>query len=262
MDLQKLLTSWILSNALFIGLVAARVAGFVVASPFPGQDVPKSVRAGLVCLLTYASAATAKAPATSLSLDAGLFVKAGTELAFGVSIALVLRLFLSAAEVAGEFVSQGTGLASASLLNPTLGTEETALSRVITFFALLMALATGAHRVVLAYLITSFDALPVGADLHVSGAAPLFVELAAQSIAVGLRLAMPVVAVTLAVQIALAFVARIAPSLQIFNIGFAILIAAGLLTFSASLEDMSRWLSEHLAGISPAMERLMLMVSS
>ena len=262
MDFSKILASWILSNALFLGLVASRVSGFVVASPFPGADVPKSVRAGLVCLLTYVSAAAARPPTGVLKIDAGLFMKAGTELAFGVSIALVLRLFLSAAEVAGELVSQGTGLSSASLLNPTLGVEETALSRVITFFALLLALSSGAHRVVLAYLITSFDAIPVGGDLHVSGATPLIAELAGQSIAVGLRLALPVVGVTLAVQLALAFVSRIAPSLQIFNIGFAILITTGLLTFGASLNDITAWLLEHLAGIAPAMERLLLSVSS
>jgi flagellar biosynthetic protein FliR len=256
--LVSLLKDWIFRDVLLLGLVVARISGFVVASPFPGADVPRPQKIGLVCALGYVSMLTAAAPAHPLVLDGMYLISAAVEVAFGVAIAFVFRLLLAGAEAMGELVSQGTGLGAPALLNPTLGTEETAISRVITLLAMLLAFACGAHRVALAYLIRSFEAVPVGGDLHIAGALPLFTELAGQSIAIGLRLAMPVVAVSLVTQVALALVARLAPTLQIFNIGFAVLIAAGLLTFSASLPDVSTWLGEHFASVGNLMDRAML----
>ncbi len=262
MDLGSILREWLFRNVLLLGLVVARVAGFVVASPFPGADVPRSQRVGLVCALGYVSMLSAAQPATPLVLDAMYLLSAAVEVAFGVAIAFVFRLLLAAAEAMGELVSQGTGLGAPALLNPTLGAEETAISRVITLFAMLLAFSCGAHRVALAYLIRSFDAVPVGSELHLGGAVPLFTELAGQSIAVGLRLAMPVVAVSLVTQVALALVARLAPTLQIFNIGFSVLIAAGLLTFSAALPDASTWLGEHFASLGTLMDRVLLSIAA
>lgn len=261
MDAISLLKEWLFRDVLVLGLVAARIAGFVVASPFPGADVPRTQRVGLVCALAYVSMLTAVSPPTPLSLDPTYLLKAAIEVTFGVAIAFVFRLLLAAAEGMGELVSQGTGLGAPALMNPTLGAEETAISRVITLFAMLLVFASGAHRVALAYLIRSFDAVPVGADLHIAGAVPLFTELAGQSIAVGFRLAAPVVAVSLVIQVALALVARLAPSLQIFNIGFAILIAAGLMTFSASLGDVTTWLGEHFASLGSHMDRVLLSIA-
>jgi flagellar biosynthesis protein FliR len=59
------------------------------------------------------------------------------------------------------------------------------------------------------------------------------------------HLALPVIVVTLGVQLALALVARAAPSLQIFNVGFGVLVAAGLCTLLGSADtlvlSMAEW---------------------
>ncbi len=257
----SVLTDWLFRDVLVLGLVVARISGFVVASPFPGADVPRTARVGLVCALSYVSMLNAPAPLVPLAFDPSYLLKAAIEVTFGVAIAFVFRILLAAAEVAGELISQGTGLGAPALLNPTLGVEESALSRVVTLLAMLLVFASGTHRIALAYLMRSFDAVPVGSDIHVSGAAPVFAELAAQSVAVGFRLAMPVVAMALVTQVALALIARVAPSLQIFNIGFTILVGVGILTFGASLPDMATWLGEHFASIGSVMDRVLLSIA-
>ena len=83
--------------------------------------------------------------------------------------------------------------------------------------SMLLALTVGAHRVVLSYLIESLRVLPVGSNIDLAGALPLFISLSANALLVGVRLALPIVAVSLVLQLTLAMIARAAPSLQIFS---------------------------------------------
>jgi len=60
----------------------------------------------------------------------------------------------------------------------------------------------------------------------------------------GLQIALPVLAAVLSINIALGFVSRSAPQLNIFNLGFAVTLLAGLLllwlTFSVLAGPMER----------------------
>jgi flagellar biosynthetic protein FliR len=119
-----------------------------------------------------------------------------------------------------------------------------------------LALALGTHRVVISYLLESFRELPVGASLRLTASAPIFVELAGSAIAVGTRLAMPVIATAVALQVVLAMLARAAPSMQLFSVGFSVLILAGFATAIASLPGIGVGLASHFGEINTALDRL------
>ena len=187
---------------------------------------------------------------TMLALSTGL----------GIVVGFSFRLVLNATVIAGEAMAQSIGLGSATIFNPALGGQDTALSRVLSLFAMVVVLATGLHRVVLAWLLDTFTAVPVGASLELGASAPVLVDLLARASDAGLRLAMPVVAVSIVVQVGLAMIARIAPSLQIFNVGFSVLIASGLLTFAASFRELLGWFAEHASSLPDALDRLLLAI--
>jgi flagellar biosynthetic protein FliR len=242
--------------ALTLGLVVARIAAFVLTSPFPGQGVPRTQRVALVFALAMAAMAHREPfPKVFDPFAFGPLVLG--EMAVGALIGFVFRLALAAADVAGELASQALGLGSATLFNPALGAQETALARVFSTFALALALALGAHRVVIQILLGSFDALPVGAGVSPSLAGPVLADMVGAALALGLRVALPVVAVSLVIQAALALVARVAPSLQIFNVGFAVLIGAGLLVLSASMREMLRPLLDHVGSLPVRIDRVL-----
>lgn len=158
----------------------------------------------------------------------------------GVTLGAAFRFVFSGAEVLSQNIAQASGLGAPSVFNPTLETEESAIGEAVAeFFAMLIALSMGAHRVALGWLLESFRALPVGATAHFDATAGAFINIAGDALSVGLRLALPVVAVALATQVALAMMARAAPSLQLFNVGLSVLIAAGATVFMASLGDVT-----------------------
>ncbi len=251
-----MLREGLLGWAIAFVLVSARFGGFVLVSPFPGDRVPTAQRVGLVTILTLFTASILPPPTGPHALDLSLVPLAASEVACGLLVGIAFRFAIAAAEVLGGALAQATGLGTPSILNPSAGTQETALATFSTLLAILVAISAGIHRTVLAYLLESFRALPVGTPLAFTGTVPLYVELAGQAMSVGVRLAMPVVAVSLVTQVVLALVARAAPSLQIFSIGFTILIGSGIAVLMASLRDVGAGLLRHLGGLEPMLERL------
>lgn len=245
-----------LAQASLLALVAARIAGFVVTSPFPGERLPATARLALVVVLAFLAASFVPATAVKPELGLALIVAAITEFVCGVMIGAAFRFLLSAADVVGGVSAQSSGLGAASLYDPSIGAPDSAIGQVMTLLAILVALGVGAHRVALAYLLESFRALPVGAAMNVPLAAPVLIDLGAQCLVIGVRLAMPAIAVSLTVQAALAMVSRAAPSLQIFSVGFAVMIVAGLATIMASLPTVGTGLAEQAGELSPLLDRL------
>jgi flagellar biosynthetic protein FliR len=247
------LTRLLLANAALFGLSASRIAGFVVVSPFPGKNVGVTQRIGLVVVLSWIVCAFAPGP-DGLGLGLELAWAAIPELCCGLLIGAAFHFVFAGAEVLGGVVGQATGLGSPSVLNPTLDASETPIARILGVTAMLVVLSTGVHRVALAGLLESFRAIPVGSAMALGAPAMRYVELAMESFVVGVRLAMPVVAVALVVHAALAMISRAAPSLQIFSVGFAILFAATGGTLLASLGDVFQGLSGHFSHLAAAID--------
>jgi flagellar biosynthetic protein FliR len=180
------------------------------------------------------------------------------ELGCGLVIGLAFRFIMTTADVAGQVLAHAVGLASPSVLNPTLDAQDSILSRIVTLLAMLLALAAGIHRVALQYLLASFSALPLGTPMSLTRAAAGLVDLAIGSFAVGVQLAMPVVGVAFVVQLGLAMIARAAPALQIFSVGLSVMIATGFVVLSASLRDIGSGLLVHFASLSGWLDVLLL----
>ncbi len=253
MDVVTLL----LAQTAAFGLVVSRLAGFVVASPFPGNHVGTTQRVGLVVVLAWVTSLFAPTNAVPAEIGARLMMACALEVGCGVAMGFAFHLVFSAAEVLGQMLAQSTGLGTAAVLNPAIDAQDSPLGRIVSLLAMLLALGAGVHRTALVYLLGSFRAIPVGSAMLLPAAAGTFVDLAGSAIAVGLELAMPVLAVGLIVQVGLALVARAAPSLQIFSVGLGILIASGCITILATLGDLGAGLLTHFAGLGEALDRLL-----
>jgi flagellar biosynthetic protein FliR len=246
----------LLSQAGGFALVFSRIAGFVATSPFPGNNVSKTQRVGLVCVLSWVATPIASFARVPNGIGAMLAASAMLEIGCGVAIGLTFRFVLAAADVAGAALSQGSGLSAANILDPTSGTQEPALGRVITLMTMLLALSVGAHRVVISYLLESLRVLPVGTHIDLAGALPVFIAMSSNALLVGVRLALPVVAVSLVLQLTLAMIARAAPSLQIFSVGLSLLVLTSLTILIDGIHEISAGMLIELASVGPHLDQL------
>lgn len=223
-----------------MGLELARLSGVVAVSPIPWSNTPKRVKAGLLIFLVLVVHGQGNPPELEVQSPFWAATHISTEFVIGLAMGMVVRLSLAAAEMAGSILSMPMGLSAAEAFDPTAGRSDTVLTRVFRMLAMLLAVIVGLHRVMLGALLASFHALPVGTAQHLEATFPLLLELSGHILSVGVRLALPLMSILLMANVALAFVARAAPSMQIFNVGFAVLLATGAVVLVVSLPDLSR----------------------
>ena len=242
-----------------LALETARTAGVLIGAPLIWTNAPMRIRTALSVLMAVMVHGLSKAP--HMDSIANVISAVPFEFIVGFAMGFVARLCIVSAQIAGEIISPLMGLSIASLFDPHAEISETGITRIVLNFALLIAMAFGLHRVVLGSVIASFRILPVGSVHNPALATRTLVELSVVSIAHGLRLALPILAVLFVANVALAFISRAAPSMQIFSIGFAITLAAGATTMTMALPDMALSFLADMQEVGPRIERVIIAIA-
>lgn len=213
-------------SALVVGfvLVLCRVSAFVVVGPiFSARFAPGRVRvviAFVVSFVAWVGAGSPHPPDTDLAVVA-------RETGLGLVMGLVARGTLEAALGLGQIFSGQIGFAFASTVDPLAGHQSDAVSDLISFLALSLAVAMGLHREAIALLCASVQHLPPGADVDVAAFVGSAIEQLTGACALAARLAFPLLATTSAGYVAMGFIGKGAPVLGVQGLGFTIPVVAG-----------------------------------
>ena len=256
-----LLSAWLVPQVAALFLEMARVSGLVIVSPVPWEAAPKQSKAMVVVFLALASHGTGFAEGFDSENLAMLALGVVTEFATGAALGFVVRMTVAIAEVMGSTVAPIIGFGAAQVFDPGTGQSDSVLTRMFRLLAILLGLAVGVHRVIIGSLIASFESVPVGSLLRPGMAAEYLLELSADMLRIGVRLALPVLAVLLMVQLALGFVSRAAPAIQIFSIGFAVLLAVGGVVLVLTLPDTGQEMLGAWDRTGRQMERVLMELS-
>lgn len=216
-----------------LGLLLARIGAFVAVFPLFANRTPRLVRVGMVLVLAVFYVTQAKAslgplpPGTQGEIDSlcyGLVLI--REAMIGTAMGLAFGLFLLPARIAGEFVTGQIGLNISPQQSPT-GTESAGpITNVFETFGALLFLVIDAHHVVIAAFHATFATLPLGGTA-IPQAGSMVAGLAT-AYELGLLLAAPLATCLFLLAITLAVMARAAPQLNIYSVGFTLQILVAL----------------------------------
>ncbi|WP_419815197.1 flagellar biosynthetic protein FliR [Glacieibacterium sp.] len=217
-----------------------RAAAALLLLPGIGSALlPIRVRTGLALMLGMVALAAGVVTVPEVAAMPGAVLG---EVLIGLGIGVIVQCVFAAASVAGEVISQAMGMGFATMVGAGGGT-----SPVLTnFLSLLMWLAfvgVDGHARLFACIVESYRSLPPGASIDALRVA----EFGAFAFGTGLMLALPVTGVVLLVNLWLAVLARSAPQLNLFSIGFAVLMVTGLLALPLALPAMLATMSEAAA---------------
>jgi flagellar biosynthesis protein FliR len=202
-------------------LVLARVGGALVLVPLPGlRGVLEPARAALAVGFTMALASrwpTVNAAGLTVGKLAGYVAgEAALGIAIGITVALVLEALVLAAQVLG----MQAGYAYASTVDPNTEAD----SGILLVFAQLMAgmlfFTAGLDRQVLRLFAETLEKIPPGGYIPGLPAVEAVIGLGAHLFTFGLRLAMPVVALLVMVDVSLALLGRLNSQLQLLSLAF------------------------------------------
>jgi flagellar biosynthesis protein FliR len=203
---------------------AARVAPAVALAPLAGGR-SWTARAIVAAILTAAVVpAVAAAPAPSL-----LAVAVARELLAGLALGLVAAVPFAAAEAGGGLLDGARA--------PTVGARATTLADAYALLALALFCALSGPRLVLAGVVESYAALPVGAA--VPGGARVAIEAGARLVAAGITVAAPALAALLVAELVAGLVLRAQPALEdvlaLPSLRTVIVVAMAALTLTTAI---------------------------
>ena len=225
-------------NAWLINFIwpLTRILGLIMVAPvFGHRAVPARVKIGLGIFIALIIAPTLPPmPDVGLGSWHGLLILV-QQLLIGVAIGFIMRVVFAAVEAAGEIVGLQMGLGFASFFDPQSAGQTLVIARFFNMLALLVFLAVNAHLLLIGVLVDSFQSLPISPQpLSAAG----FYNVAAFGstvFAVGLQLALPLIAILLMTNLSLGILTRSAPQLNIFAIGFPITLGVGLIVLDITL---------------------------
>ena len=164
-----------------------------------------------------------------IAFDASTVLNVARELAVGASMGFMLRLAFEAGAMAGELISQGTGLAFAKMSDPLRGVNSGVVGQWFYLaFGLLFFTANG-HLALVSLLVDSYRSLPIGTALpdvqQMLEVAPM---LFGHVLRAAVGLALPVMVAMLAVNLAFGVLGRAAPALNPIQLGLPTALLLGL----------------------------------
>jgi flagellar biosynthetic protein FliR len=211
-------------------LALARVGSAVSFVPLPGVNAASQpVRAAFALACTVALYArwpvVNDAEVGVTTLVVWIAAEAALGIAMGVCVAIALEGFAFAAQMLG--VPAGYGFAST--VDPNSEADSTVLMVLAQLVAGLMFFAVGLHREVLRLFAISMEKVPAGAYIFSRGSALALIRAAANLFIIGVRLALPVTALLVMVDVAIALLGRLNAQLQLMSLAFPAKMMVALL---------------------------------
>jgi flagellar biosynthesis protein FliR len=217
-------------TAALLGFVVtlARVAGIFVFVPLPGLKTGFEA-ARVVLSFTVTLALFPYWPSPSVADPMGmLLVWIISEAALGIGIGLAVAFVMESFAVATQVMGLQAGYAFASTIDPNTNADSGVLVIFSQLAVGLIFLATGLDREVLRVFAASLISTPAGSFTLSRTAAEHLLSAASVMFSTGVRLALPIVAVLVMIDVSLALLGRINAQLQLLTVAFPIKMLVAL----------------------------------
>ena len=211
------------------GLVLCRMAGILTFLPIPGIKtgfgVHRLTLAVLFTVLVLPWTNTADTPLLSLG---DIVRTAGSEAALGIGLGLCVALIQEGIQLGTQIIGLQAGFSYASTIDPTSNADSAILQVLLTLGSSLLFLALGFDTVLFRFLLLGVQTVPPGqwtiSTQHVGAVMALFPQLFIDAI----RCSLPVVAILLVIDTALALLSRMQPQLQVLSLSFPLKMLASM----------------------------------
>ncbi|MFM9912915.1 MAG: flagellar biosynthetic protein FliR [Methylophilaceae bacterium] len=212
-----------------------RILALLSTAPlFSARGVPAHVKVSLAFVITILVAPLLTAmPNISPASAYGLLIVA-QQLLIGFAMGLAIRILFMAFEMAGHIMGLQMGLGFATFFDPQNATQVPLIGQLMTIMAMLFFLALNGHLLVINALVSSFETIPIGANMATWSFRALVLS-GANIFTWGMQLAMPVLGSVLLANTALGVLTRASPQLNIFSVGLPLTLIVGLVILWISI---------------------------
>ena len=147
-------------------------------------------------------------------------VAVAREAAIGLVIGFAVLMLFSSLQLAGQIVTQITGLRMTEIYDPSLDSQVPVFGRLLDLVATAAFLVAGGHRHIMTALLDTFATYPPGQTTIPIGNLPeVLTNVITHSLVIAIRLAAPLIAALMFSMLTLGLLSRVLPQLNILAIG-------------------------------------------
>lgn len=221
-------------ESLLLGLIRTGTA-MMLMPVFGYSTIPAHIKISLALIIALvvtpiASQHVSPLPPGVLPVAAAAI----SEVMVGLLFGLVTILMLAGASLAGTVIGTQMGFGIANTIDPTMGGQASLVGQIQYMVALIVMILLDVHHRLIEALVHSFRIIPLGGAVFPPEMALGYGRLSAEVLVIGVKIAAPVMAMLLMTQVALGFVSRVMPRMNVFIVGFPLKIGVGLLGLAIS----------------------------
>ena len=209
-------------------LISVRISAMLLVAPlFSASSLSIPLRVITSLAISVMLVQAVPTPKIDLLSPIGAMAIAG-EVIVGAAIGFIFQLGFAAVQLAGEQIAASTGLGFAATVDPQTGTQSPVINQFLSIMMLLSFLTLEGHHILLKLLAASYQALPVGAAFFSTNTLSGIAKAGALIFSAGMLLCLPIIVALFLVTLVIGILTRVAPQMNLFSVGFAISILAGL----------------------------------
>jgi flagellar biosynthetic protein FliR len=217
-------------TALGFLLVLARISGLFLSAPiFSSRQMPGQVK--IILVLALAGMMAYFLPvASGVEIANPLYMMAAVvlEILVGYTIGLVAYMLFAGIQTAGQLMDMQMGFAIVNVIDPQSGMQIPLMGNLTQTVALLFYLAVNGHHYLLQAVAQSYQVIPVLGLKLGSGFYQSLFSIGAEMFVIALKVAAPLVVAILITDVAMGFIARTVPQMNVFIVGLPLKILIGL----------------------------------
>jgi flagellar biosynthetic protein FliR len=238
-----------------MALALVRISGVVAFAPFfSATAFPIRVKAVFVGAFAFLLAPlVATLPGAHVSLG---FASLLGELAVGLVYGLILALLNEMLLFAGQIVGLQLSFSLVNLMDPASSIQTPLMGELFQMMGTLVIITAGLDRILLASLVRSFRAAPLGGFALAPVTALAIVRAAGGIFLAAVELAAPILAATMLVEISVSLLGKLSPQLPVMNLTVPLKTLTGFLILTGSLALWPRFVEARFAGLLDLAERL------
>lgn len=201
------------------------VAGFLALLTMPGVALPPDVSSGDII---------------------GTVGLVAQEVCYGLLLGGVVRLVLFSVGLAGHYIGTELGLQLSSLIAPGETTPSSTPSVILQMMTVMLLFSLDIHFELLMGFQQSYSALPIGGGTLSNALFDHVTMLCGRTFVVAVRIAAPIIAVGIVINLLMMVLARAVPTMNVFVESFSVRVLVGVFLFGFTMSLSAREISNYL----------------
>ncbi len=214
----------------YLLVLFVRIITFVSVAPFFNNTaIPNRVKIGFSAYITIMLSFVVPRPVLEYSTVIQYAIIVIREAIVGLLIGFAANICSSIVLFAGRQIDVDMGLSMMTMFDPSMREQASVTGLFYNYLIMLMLFITSMDRFILRALVDSYTVIPINqVNFRYDSLLKTMLDYMVAYLVIGFRIALPVFASILIVNVVLGILAKVAPQMNMFAVGIQIKMLTGL----------------------------------